>query len=207
MSQNIKPTRSELIKLNKSIKLAKSGHSLLKKKRDGLILEFFEILKNAKSMRSELAALYTDGQKKINITRTLYTDLKLRSLAHAMHDTPTIKLETKNIMGVSVPKIESSQIEKTIKDRKIGILGSTAAIDEGILAYEKLVDKILQVAEIETAIKRLLSEIEKTKRRVNALEFSVIPKMEETKTFIKFRLEEMERENIFRLKRVKAKAA
>jgi V/A-type H+-transporting ATPase subunit D len=196
-----------LIKLNKSIKLAKSGHSLLKKKRDGLILEFFEILKNAKSMRSELAALYTDGQKKINITRTLYTDLKLRSLAHAMHDTPTIKLETKNIMGVSVPKIESSQIEKTIKDRKIGILGSTAAIDEGILAYEKLVDKILQVAEIETAIKRLLSEIEKTKRRVNALEFSVIPKMEETKTFIKFRLEEMERENIFRLKRVKAKAA
>jgi len=207
MAQNVKPTRSELIKLNKSIKLAQSGHSLLKKKRDGLILEFFEILKNAKSMRSELAGLFVDAKKKVNISRTLYSDLKLRSLAYAIQESPKIKLETKNIMGVSVPKIESSQIEKTIKDRKIGILGSTAAIDEGILAYEKLVDKIIQVAEIETAIKRLLSEIEKTKRRVNALEFSVIPKMLEVKAFIRLRLEEMERENIFRLKRVKAKSA
>jgi V/A-type H+-transporting ATPase subunit D len=203
---DIKPTRSELIKLNKSIKLAQSGHSLLKKKRDGLILEFFEILKNAKSMRAELAELFTGAQQKVNIARTLYSDLKLRSLAYAIEESPKITLETKNIMGVSVPKIQSEQIEKAMKDRGIGVAGSTPAIDESILAHEKLVDKILQVAEIETAIKRLLSEIEKTKRRVNALEFSVIPKMLDVKAFIKLRLEEMERENIFRLKRVKAKA-
>ena len=128
-------------------------------------------------------------------------------MAYAIQESPKIKLETKNIMGVSVPKIESEQIEKAMKDRSIGVAGSTPAIDEGILAYEKLVDKIIQVAEIETAIKRLLSEIEKTKRRVNALEFSVIPKMLEVKAFIRLRLEEMERENIFRLKRVKAKSA
>jgi V/A-type H+-transporting ATPase subunit D len=179
---------------------------LLKKKRDGLILEFFEILKNAKSMRAELAELFTGAQQKVNIARTLYSDLKLRSLAYAIEESPKITLETKNIMGVSVPKIQSEQIEKAMKDRGIGVAGSTPAIDESILAHEKLVDKILQVAEIETAIKRLLSEIEKTKRRVNALEFSVIPKMLDVKAFIKLRLEEMERENIFRLKRVKAKA-
>tara|TARA_Y100000310_G_scaffold280286_1_gene299902 strand:+ start:3379 stop:4002 length:624 start_codon:yes stop_codon:yes gene_type:complete len=207
MAQNIKPTRSELIKLNKSIKLAKSGHSLLKKKRDGMIMEFFEILKNAKSVRGNLAETYKTAQKKGNVSRTLYTDLKLKSLALAMHDNPEIKLATKNIMGVKVPQIDSKEVVKTMKDRKMGVAASTAVIDDTILAYEKLVEEIIKVAEVETTMKKLLTEIEKTKRRVNALEFSVIPKMEETKAFIKLRLEEMERENIFRLKRVKAKSA
>ncbi len=206
MSLNIKPTRSELIKLNKQIKLAKSGHSLLKKKRDGLILEFFEVLKSAKTVRKELAQRYKEAQKKLNIARTLYTDLRLRSLALAIQDTPTIDLETKNIMGVKVPKIESKQIVKTLAQRKLGIAGSTAVIDEAISAYEKLTQDIIKAAEVETTMKKLLTEIEKTKRRVNALEFSVIPKMEAMKKYIKFRLEELERENIFRLKRVKAKA-
>ena len=204
MALNIKPTRSELIKLNKQIKLAKSGHSLLKKKRDGMILEFFEILKKAKSVRGELAAKYEEAQKKINIARTLYTDLKLRSLALAI-ETPYIDVKTKNIMGVKVPQIESKQIVKTLQQRKLGIAGSTAVIDDAIKAYEELVERIIKVAEVETTIKRLLAEIEKTKRRVNALEFNLIPQMEAVKKFIKLRLEEMERENIFRLKRVKAK--
>ncbi|MBI4152951.1 V-type ATP synthase subunit D [Candidatus Woesearchaeota archaeon] len=204
MALNIKPTRSELIKLNKQIKLAKSGHSLLKKKRDGLILEFFEILKSAKSIRGELAEKYKEAQKKINIARTLYTDLKLRSLALAI-DTPHIGVKTKNIMGVKVPQIESTHIVKTLQQRRLGIVGSTAVIDDAIKAYEELVERIIKVAEVETTIKRLLAEIEKTKRRVNALEFNLIPQMESVKKFIKLRLEEMERENIFRLKRVKAK--
>src|SRR3989344_3674492 len=174
MALNIKPTRSELIKLNKQIKLAKSGHSLLKKKRDGMILEFFEILKKAKSVRGELAAKYEEAQKKINIARTLYTDLKLRSLALAI-ETPYIDVKTKNIMGVKVPQIESKQIVKTLQQRKLGIAGSTAVIDDAVKAYEELVERIIKVAEVETTIKRLLAEIEKTKRRVNALEFSVIP--------------------------------
>ena len=205
MALNIKPTRSELIKLNKQIKLAKSGHSLLKKKRDGMILEFFEILKSAKSVRSELTEKYTEAQKRLNVSRTLYTDLKLRSIALAIQDTPHIDVETKNIMGVKVPQIESRQVVKTLQQRRLGIAGSTAVIDDTIKSYEMLVEKIIKVAEVETAIKRLLAEIEKTKRRVNALEFNLIPQMESVKKFIKLRLEEMERENIFRLKRVKAK--
>ena len=206
MALDIKPTRSELIKLNKQIKLAKSGHSLLKKKRDGLILEFFEVLKNSKSVRKDVAQKYKEAQRKLAIARTLSTDLRLRSLALAIQETPELSVETKNIMGVKVPQIESKQVVKTPEQRQLGVAGSTAVTDATIEAYEKLVEMILKVAEIETAMKRLLAEIEKTKRRVNALEFSLIPKMEAVKKFIKLRLEEMELENVFRLKRVKAKS-
>jgi V/A-type H+-transporting ATPase subunit D len=206
MALNVKPTRSELIKLNKQIKLAKSGHSLLKKKRDGLILEFFEVLKKAKSVRGELAQKYKEGQRKLNIARTVHTDLKLRSIALALEHNHRIVVETKNIMGVRVPKIEGSAIVQTFAQRKMGIAGSTAVIDSAIKIYEEIVELIIRVAEVETTIKRLLAEIEKTKRRVNALEFNVIPQMEAMKKFIKLRLEEMERENIFRLKRIKGKS-
>lgn len=180
---------------------------MLKKKRDGLVLEFFEILKEAKKMRTGLAQKYSGAQQRINIARTIYSDIRLRSLAIALGEKPYLSVETKNIMGVKVPKIESNPVSKSMQQRRLGVAASTAVIDDAIGAYERLVDNILKVAEIETTMKRLLTEIEKTKRRVNALEFSVIPQMEGVKKFIRLRLEEMERENIFRLKRVKAKNA
>ena len=202
MAIEIKPTRSELIKLKRQIKLAQSGYSLLKKKRDGLILEFFEILKKAKTLRGELVEQYKSALAKINIARTVEGDLKIKSVAMAIKQTPEVLLKTKNIMGVKVPKIESSELEKNFLDRGYGVYNS-AAIDETASAYEKLVEKVLLAAEIETSMRKLLKEIEKTKRRVNALEFEVIPKMEKLSAFITLRLEEMERENIFRMKRLK----
>lgn len=205
MPQDIKPTRSELLKLKKQIKLAKSGYSLLKKKRDGLILEFFEILKKAKTLREDLVNEYKIALEKINIARTLEGDLKVKSVAMAIRDIPDIKLTTKNIMGVRVPKIESSEIKKTFMVRGYGVYNSSA-IDEAAAAYEKVVEKIILAAEVETSMRKLLNEIEKTKRRVNALEFVVIPGLDKVKSFIQLRLEEMERENIFRMKRIKAKA-
>jgi V/A-type H+/Na+-transporting ATPase subunit D len=204
MVLDIKPTRSELLKLKKQIKLAKSGHSLLKKKRDGLILEFFELLKKAKTVRQDLANVYGDAQQHLNISRVVHTDLKLRSLALAIKQSPAVEVETKNIMGVKVPKIDADKVIKTMQERGIGVLGSTPIIDNAIDSYEKVVEQVIKVAEAETAMKRLLSEIEKTKRRVNALEFNRIPAMDEAKKFITLRLEEMERENVFRLKRIKA---
>ncbi len=107
-------------------------------------------------------------------------------------------------MGVVVPKIESSSIKKDINERGYGIIGTSSRIDEAAEAYENLVDKIILAAEIETTIKKLLDDIEKTKRRVNALEFKVIPELSEARDFIILRLDEMERENTFRLKRIKA---
>jgi len=205
MPQDIKPTRSELLKVKKQIKLAKSGYSLLKKKRDGLILEFFEILKKAKTLREELAGEYRAALEKISIARALEGDLKIKSIAMAIKDIPDVKLTTKNIMGVKVPKIEPAELKKAFMERGYGIY-SSSSIDEAAAAYEKVVEKILLAAEVETSMRKLLNEIEKTKRRVNALEFVVIPNLDRVRSFIQLRLEEIERENIFRMKRIKAKA-
>ena len=204
MPQDIKPTRSELLKLKRQIRLAKSGYNLLKKKRDGLILEFFEVLKKAKTLREELVNEYKTALEKMNIARTLEGDLKIKSIAMAIKGIPDIKLTTKNIMGVKVPKIESSEMKKAFMERGYGVYNSSA-IDEAAAAYEKVVGKIMLAAEVETSMRKLLNEIEKTKRRVNALEFVVIPNLDKIKGFIQLRLEEMERENIFRMKRIKAK--
>jgi len=201
---DIKPNRTELIKLKNKIKLAKSGHRLLKKKRDGLILEFFEVLKKAKSIREEMTADYKVAQDKINMARTLENDLKIKSLAMAISQQPEVEIEARNIVGVIVPKIKRKEIRKTMAERGYGFYNS-AAIDEATDAYELLVEKIIDAAEIETTIRKMLDEIEKTKRRVNALEFEVIPKMEDQAAFIKMRLEEMERENFGRLKLIKGR--
>ena len=203
MAIEIKPTRSELMKLKNRIKLAKSGHNLLKKKRDGLIMEFFEILKEAKNIRKELIEYYKQAIYKINIARASESDLVIRSIALAIKDKPTIEIRTKNIMGVVVPEIDAHHTIKDFTNRGYGFATVSSKIDEAAYAYEKTIEKAIKVAEIETKIKRLLAEIKKTKRRANALEFSILPQLDNIKKFITLRLEEMERENVFRLKRMK----
>lgn len=202
--QDVKPTRSELIELKRKIKLSESGHKLLKMKRDGLILEFFEILKKAKTVRAELDEQFIISMEKINVAKSVEGIVTVKSTAFSFKDTPRLEVESKNVMGVVVPKIESSSIKKDINERGYGIIGTSSRIDEAAEAYENLVDKIILAAEIETTIKKLLDDIEKTKRRVNALEFKVIPELSEARDFIILRLDEMERENTFRLKRIKA---
>ncbi len=202
--RDIKPTRSELIELKKKIKLAEGGHKLLKMKRDGLILEFFELLNKAKDVRSELDAAYAAANEKIGLAKAVEGTVSIKSTAFALKDIPNIELESKNVMGVVVPKIESSQIRKSLCKRGYGIIGTSSCLDEAVEAHETLVEKIIIAAEIETAMKKLLDDIERTKRRVNALEFRVIPELTEAERFIELRLEEMERENTFRLKRIKA---
>ncbi|AKB85750.1 V-type ATP synthase subunit D [Methanococcoides methylutens] len=203
-AKDVKPTRSELIELKKKIKLSEGGHKLLKMKRDGLILEFFDILSKAKDVRSELDAAYEKANEKIGIAESVEGRITVKSTAFAMKDAPQIELESHNIMGVVVPKIESSSVRKPINKRGYGILGTSSYIDEAVDSHEVLVEKIILAAEIETTMKKLLDDIEKTKRRVNALEFKVIPELKESMSFISLRLEEMERENTFRLKRIKA---
>ena len=203
MSQNVKPTRSELQNLKKRIKLAESGYNLLKKKRDGLVLEFFEVLKQAKTLRKELTQEYQHAVSVVNEARVVEGDGKLISISMAVVTKPEITLTSKNIMGVVVPKIKSSELTHHFMDRGYGTIGSSTSIDEAAFAYEKVVQKVIVAAEIETTMKKLLLEIEKTKRRVNALEFEVIPKMKKQMAFIKMRLEEMDRENVFRMKRIK----
>jgi V/A-type H+-transporting ATPase subunit D len=205
-SQNVTPTRSELINVKRRIALSKSGYNLLKKKRDGLMFEIFAILDKVKSLRNELVARYRVAQEAVDVAAAVEGSLVLRSIANTVANPPTVRLREHNIMGVRVPKIEAERVRRDLSERGYGILGTTPAIDEAVAGYEALVEKIIQAAELETSIKRLLDEVEKTKRRVNALEFKVLPELEEVKNFIRLRLEEMERESLFTMKRIKAKA-
>lgn len=202
-SINVKPTRSELLLLKKKIKLARTGYNLLKKKRDGLILEFFNVLKQAKDTKKELVASYNAALQKINVARAIDGDLAIKSISMALKSLPIVEVATKNIMGVKVPKIGFSEFKKSIFERGYGITSATSKIDEAAMAYEIVVEKIVATAEIELTLKKLLREIEKTKRKVNALELLTIPQLESAAKYIRLRLEEMERENFSRLKRMK----
>lgn len=201
---DVKPTRSELIATRRRIKLSISGHKLLKMKRDGLIIEFFELLPKVKDMRSQLVELYTVADKKLAVAMVADGKSALRSAANCVRTPPQVELSEYNIMGVVVPKIKVSTIQKSVEERGYGLIGTSVRIDESVHAFEKLAEKVLEAAELETTMKKLLDEIESTKRRVNALEFKVIPQLEEVAAYITLRLEELERENVFRLKRIKA---
>jgi len=146
----------------------------------------------------------SSAMEKVNIAKSVEGTVTVKSTAFSFKDAPSLEVQSKNVMGVVVPKIESSSVKKHITGRGYGIIGTSSRIDEAVDAYEVLVEKIILAAEIETTIKKLLDEIEKTKRRVNALEFKVIPELTEARDFIMLRLDEMERENTFRLKRIKA---
>jgi len=203
--RDIKPTRSELINLKRRIALSERGYKILKMKRDGLILEFFKVLADAKDSRGELLQKYQRAVESMALANTVEGAIGVKSAAFSVKEVPQITLSSKNIMGVVVPKIESSKVRKSLVDRGYGVLGTTSIIDETATSFEELVEAIIESAEIETTMKRLLNEIESTKRRVNALEFKVIPELTEARNFIKMRLDEMEREDLFRLKKIKAR--
>jgi V/A-type H+-transporting ATPase subunit D len=202
--RDIKPTRSELIGLKRKIKLSERGYNILKMKRDGLILEFFNVLEKAKTTREDLQEKYRKAARMSDLANTVEGAINLKAAAFSVKETPSIVLRPKNIMGVVVPQIEASKVRKGLFDRGYGILATSSVMDETATAYEELVDAIVRAAEIETTVKRLLDEIESTKRRVNALEFKVIPELTAARDFIKMRLDEMEREELFRLKKIKA---
>jgi len=201
-----KPTRAVLIALRRRIKVAQTGHSLLKMKRDGLMIEFFEVLNRAKTIRAELVAALIVADQRLNMARAIEGTVAINSVAFALQGEPAVQLESRNIMGVVVPKITAESVQKKMYERGYGIIGTSAAIDEAAEAYETLVDKIILAAEVETGMRKLVEDIESTKRRVNGLEFKVIPDIKDTIRFIGFALEEMDRDNVVRLKKLKGKA-
>ena len=202
-TSDVKPTRMELIETKRKIKLSKSGYKLLKMKRDGLIMEFFELLPKVKDLRSQLSELYSDAMEKLAIAVAADGKTALESAANCLNKAPDVEISSKNIMGVVVPSVEVTAVEKSLEDRGYGLIGTSIRVDEAVHAFEKLSEMIILAAEGETTMKKLLDEIESTKRRVNALEFKVIPNLEEIAKYISFRLEELERESIFGLKRIK----
>jgi V/A-type H+-transporting ATPase subunit D len=205
MADDVKPTRKNLMHIEDRIELSERGHDTLEKKRDGLIMEFMDILDQAQDVRSDLEESYERAQHRIDVARAMDGDVAVRGAAAALKEHPELTTQSKNIMGVVVPQIESSKVRKNLDERGYGVLGTSARIDEAADAYEELLEQIILAAEVETAMKKLLDEIETTKRRVNALEFKLLPELHENKEYIEQKLEEQEREEIFRMKKIKDK--
>jgi V/A-type H+-transporting ATPase subunit D len=205
MAEDVKPTRKNLMHIEDRIELSERGHDTLEKKRDGLIMEFMDILDQAQDVRSDLEDSYERAQRRIDMARAMDGDVAVRGAAAALKEHPELTTQSKNIMGVVVPQIESSKVRKDLDERGYGVLGTSARIDEAAEAYEELLENIILAAEVETAMKKLLEEIETTKRRVNALEFKLLPELRENQEYIEQKLEEQEREEIFRMKKIKAK--
>ena len=204
-AQDVTPTRSVLLDVKKRIKLSKSGHKIMKMKRDGLIIEFFEVMEKAKAMRSSVVSDYEQAMEKITIARAVEGEIAVKSAAYAIKSEPKVNVGSKSIMGMMVPKVDADMAKSDILSKGYGVISTSAYIEEASKAFEKLRVTLIRAAEVETTMKKLLDEIERTKRRVNALEFKVLPELEDTEKFIKFRLEEMDRENTIRLKFLKGK--
>ncbi|WP_302081675.1 V-type ATP synthase subunit D [Salinibaculum rarum] len=205
MAKDVKPTRKNLMQIEDRIELSERGHDTLEKKRDGLIMEFMDILDQAQDVREDLDDSYDRAQRAIDMARAMDGDVAVRGAAAALKEHPELTTQSKNIMGVVVPQIESSKVRKDLDERGYGVLGTSARIDEAADAYEQLLENIILAAEVETAMKKMLEEIETTKRRVNALEFKLLPDLKDNQEYIEQKLEEQEREEIFRMKKIKAK--
>src|SRR3989442_4381878 len=175
-----KPTRSVLLQLRRTRRMAERGHRLLKLKQDALIVEFFRVLDRAKAVRSNIVEKYRVAEQRIAIARAIEGAIGVKSAACALTERPTLDLKTKNVMGILVPKIEAKAVRKTVDKRGYGIVQTSARIDEAAEAYEDLVENVIVAAEIETTMRRLIEEIEKVKRRVNALPYPVMPELEAT---------------------------
>ena len=205
MALDIKPTRSELIKLKGRIKQTKNGYKLLKMKRDGLFHEFRQLLAEMIEAKREITEAFRLAKQRIDLANAIEGGLAVRAAAIANSAHPEVEVERRNIMGVVVPSVSGTNLKSTFAERGVGFIGSSPYIDEASDSFSELIEKIVKAAEMEATLKRLLEEIEATKRRVNALEFKVIPELEEANVFIQLRLEEMDSEETFRLKRFKNK--
>ena len=204
-AHDVTPNRSVLLQIKSRIKLTQGGHKVLKMKRDGLIIEFFDILEKARKMRAGVSSDYENAMKSITIARAVEGEVAVRSAAYALKADPQVNVTSKSIMGMVVPKVEAEHIHVLMTEKGYGVISTSAYIEGSSIAFEKLLETIVRAAEVETTMKKLLDEIEKTKRRVNALEFKIIPELKESERFIKFSLEEMDRENVTRLKHLKKK--
>lgn len=204
MAETISPNRSELLRLKQRISMAKRGHGLLKKKRDGLVMDFFKLLEYAKDLRAEMISTYKQANSSLTKTRILSYDVELKLLAKSTKGRNLLDFQSKNIMGLSVPEIKSTFKKRDLLERQRTPYANYTT-DQTIQRYDELVQKIIVVAEIETAMIRLLNEIERTKRRVNGLEFTIIPNLEHSLNYVKLSLDEQDRDTTIRLKKIKAK--
>jgi len=197
----IHPTRMELLALKKRVKIAERGRDLLREKLDALMIKFFQLIREISNLRERTHEVlfqaykdFSDAQMRMGFMGMLQTSLSVenRFLAEA---------SSRNIIGVNIPVIETKSIP--FKNYPYNPLNTSIKLDEGVLKMDKAIKLISELAENEVAVKRLGEAIASTKRRVNCLEYIIIPRMINTIKYIQMHLEEREREDLFRLKRIK----
>jgi V/A-type H+-transporting ATPase subunit D len=184
--------------------LAQRGHKLLKEKRDALISEFLNIAGSVHEFRNNVHESLSGAYEALLKTQALMGIGAVKEISWNTDQDIQVELKSRNIMGVTIPLIGIGRTERTFIRRGYGFVDSSSMLDEACLKMEKTLAMIVKLAEMEETVRKLALEVEKTKRRVNALEYIVIPKLKATVKYIRMRLDEKERESFIRLKKIKA---
>ena len=199
MPKQINPTRMELTRLKKRLKTAARGHKLLKDKRDEMVRRFIEIIKRNKELEQKLSA----AMGRFAVARAEMGNAAVEEAL--IYPVRTAELETglKNIMSVDVPTIKLKSDGNESLELPYGFAFTSSELDGAVLDLAALLPLLIELAEVEKSCNMLADEIEKTRRRVNALEHVMIPEMEQQIKYITMKLEENERGTKMRLMKVK----
>ena len=201
---NIIPTRMELTRLKKKLVTAQRGHKLLKDKRDELMKSFLETVRDLRTLRSEVEEELMTVHRSFTVASALMSSEAMEQALLYPKQSVELTTTTKNVMSVSVPVYEIHT--KTGGDSDIypyGFAATSGELDTAVDALGKVLPKLLRLAEIEKSAQLMAEEIEKTRRRVNALEYVVIPQTREAIRYITMKLDEQERATVIRLMKVK----
>lgn len=199
---NVKPTRMELNNLKERLKTAERGHKLLKDKRDELMRRFISLIRENNQLRKEVESYLIDNLKAFAVAKSLKNSLMVEELFSIPSKEIELFVEKENIMSVTVPRMHMN-ITSQNENSEHSYLSSNSEMDDVFATMNSLIDKLLRLAEVEKTCQLMADEIEKTRRRVNGLEYSIIPNLSETIHYIELKLEEAERANLVRIMKVK----
>lgn len=202
---NVNPTRMELKKLKARLSTAVRGHKLLKDKSDEMVRQFTVILREAKRLREEVEQELSDVLKQFSIARSVTPSFEAETAFAMPSVAVTAECDVHSVMGVDVPKVTLSG-EKRADGLPYAYSEITGEADYSVQKAADLLPRMLELAQTEKTARMLAEEIERNKRRVNALEYVMIPQLEETIKYIKDKLDENERAAVVRLMKVKSKA-
>ena len=202
---NVNPTRMELKKLKGRLSTAVRGHKLLKDNSDEMVRRFTVILREAKSLRESVEKELSEVLRLFSIARSVTPSFEAETAFSMPSVAVTAECETESVMGVDVPKVRLVN-EKRAEGLPYAYSEITGEADYSVEKASILLPKMVQLAQTEKTVRMLAEEIERNKRRVNALEYVMIPQLEETIKYIKDKLDENERAAVVRLMKVKSKA-
>ena len=201
---NVNPTRMELATLKSKLSTASRGHKLLKDKQDELMRQFILLIRKNNELRAEVEIKLTKAMQSFVMAKALLNEKFIEELVAIPPRSVSLDLYEKNIMSVKVPVMNFNYNDNGNSEELVyGYLNSNSELDTSIEQMADVLKQLLELSEIEKTCQLMADEIEKTRRRVNALEYMTIPRYEETIYFIQMKLDESERAAITRLMKVK----